>query len=559
MQSIYFFREADAELFPRVKAFGLEFPKTSRCSSTSFLSGPTSAPRRLWSSRLNEDFDKIFALPDGSGVTFSSAEPMRVEKSGSGPRFALHLDFVPRSWPGKTADPEVISEQETARAKQIDEIVDLIRGHLDRIEEAKASGEKYRIAVLARAHKALAPIAQALRKAQIPFRAVDLEKLKDRPEVLDALALARALLNPHDRVAWLGVLRAPWCGLALEDLHRLTSADDPRVARAARAGVARRAPAASERAGQHAAATRTWRRSAPCLNSAPRSPPHRWEPGSNKSGCGWAARTAWMQPRAPTSIFCGAAWTACRAAKQELLGPALAAALDKLTALPDPGASSDCGVQLMTIHKSKGLEFEVVIVPEMQAGEGRGKPRMLTWLERGLDEPDDSGEITEFLVAPFQPKGADRGKAKEWVDHVYRERERQETRRILYVAATRAREELHLFARPAYKWSAMGVSALSNPQTACWPQPGRRSKKKSAPVSRIGRPPEPLRRPTWTRKSNPSPPPARAISLRCRLWLIRRCCAACPRTSSPRKARPHHRQPCIRQPRQQCRVSQSVP
>jgi ATP-dependent exoDNAse (exonuclease V) beta subunit len=133
----------------------------------------------------------------------------------------------------------------------------------------------------------------------------------------------------------------------------------------------------------------------------------------------------------------------------ELLGPGFSAALDKLTALPDPGADSNFGVQLMTIHKSKGLEFEVVIVPELQAPAGRGKPRMLTWLERGLPEPGESGEITEFVVAPLQRKREGRSRAKEWVDRVYRERESQETRRILYVAATRAREELHFFARPA--------------------------------------------------------------------------------------------------------------
>ena len=129
--------------------------------------------------------------------------------------------------------------------------------------------------------------------------------------------------------------------------------------------------------------------------------------------------------------------------------------LDKLTALPDPAASSDCGVQLMTIHKSKGLEFEVVIVPDLQAGTRSGKPTMLSWLERGLADPDDSGqitefgEITEFLVAPQQSKGEDRGQSKAWVDRVYRERESQEDRRILYVASTRARDQLHLFARPA--------------------------------------------------------------------------------------------------------------
>jgi ATP-dependent exoDNAse (exonuclease V) beta subunit len=98
---------------------------------------------------------------------------------------------------------------------------------------------------------------------------------------------------------------------------------------------------------------------------------------------------------------------------------------------------------------------------------------MLSWLERGLAAPDDSGEITEFLIAPFQPKGAVRGEAKAWVDRVYRDREKQEDRRILYVAATRAREELHLFARPAYKAERDGNLILSNPANSllatAWP------------------------------------------------------------------------------------------
>ena len=57
----------------------------------------------------------------------------------------------------------------------------------------------------------------------------------------------------------------------------------------------------------------------------------------------------------------------------DLLGPALDAALDQLKALPDPEADNHYGVQLMTIHKAKGLEFEVVIVPDLQAGAGSGK------------------------------------------------------------------------------------------------------------------------------------------------------------------------------------------
>jgi ATP-dependent exoDNAse (exonuclease V) beta subunit len=161
------------------------------------------------------------------------------------------------------------------------------------------------------------------------------------------------------------------------------------------------------------------------------------------------------------------------AGEQDLLGPALNAALEKLTAQPDPASSSDCGVQLMTIHKSKGLEFEVVIVPDLQAKGGNSHGKMLSWLERGLAEPDESGEITEFLIAPFQPKGEERGNAKAWVDRVYRQRESQETRRVLYVASTRAREELHFFARPAYKTETSGALSLTDPNNSllatAWP------------------------------------------------------------------------------------------
>ena len=66
-------------------------------------------------------------------------------------------------------------------------------------------------------------------KQKFPSAPSNSSRLQDRPEIIDALALARALLNPQDRVAWLGVLRAPWCGLSLADLHTLTSADDERL------------------------------------------------------------------------------------------------------------------------------------------------------------------------------------------------------------------------------------------------------------------------------------------------------------------------------------------
>ncbi len=478
MQSIYFFRDADAELFPRVEATGLDIPE-----NRPWLLDPVSLTANFRTDpdlvmRLNESFGKVFAENDGSGVSFTPSEPAREAGTTSSARLSLHFEFMPQTTRSKTAGEEakrrndaIQHAREAALTAQVADIVTLIRSHQDRMEEARGSGRKYRIAVLGRTRKALAPVAEALRNAAIPFRAVELEQLKDRPEVLDALALGRALLNPEDRIAWLGVLRAPWCGLALSDLYLLAAAEnaDSHAAPIPRL-LEERIDMLSEQG------RRAVRRMVQALESLP----------GIRAGLPTAAFGTWLQQmwinlggdrcvdsvaRANLDLL----WSCLDGlpgGAQDLLGPALDSALERLTALPDPAASTECGVQLMTIHKSKGLEFEVVIVPEMQASGGRTRGRLLSWLERGLATPEDSGAITEFLVAPLQAKGADRGKAKEWVDSVYRERERQEMRRIFYVAATRAREELHYFARLAYK-DVQGTPALVQPKDSllatAWP------------------------------------------------------------------------------------------
>ncbi|HWG22324.1 MAG TPA: UvrD-helicase domain-containing protein [Terracidiphilus sp.] len=454
MQSIYFFRDADAELFPRVQTVGLELPDAEPhlLDFVRLASNFRAAPELV--DKLNQAFDAVFAVDDGSQVTFSPAQPVRIPAENPRPAFDLHLEFVPQIQHAGAASSE--SKREAAEARQsaletqTAEIVALIRSHLQPMEQARLRGDKYRVAVLGRARSGLAPIAQALRDAAIPFRAMDLEQLAARPEVLDALALARALLNAEDRVAWLGVLRAPWCGLSLKDLHTLTSADDsdllgqtvPALLQSRASLLSPDGRVAVNRLMQALAEIAALR------SAMPDASPGTW------------LEQAWLRLGGASCVDAAARanldllWRSLDklpGGEPDLAGPALSAALDKLTAQPDPDAGHDCGVHLMTIHKAKGLEFEVVIVPELQAGSGRTRGGMLSWLERGLASSDDSGEITEFLVAPFQTKGSDRGKAKQWVDREYRAREAQETRRVLYVAATRAREELHLFARPAYK------------------------------------------------------------------------------------------------------------
>ncbi len=484
MQSIYGFRDADAELFPRVEQLGLEVPEDLPLlfDPVQLLANFRSAPSLVH--RLNRVFSDVFAEDDGSDIAFTPAQSARDGEVQTGPHqigshktgqqlideslapLQLHLAFMPSSRGGSVdEDRESLKKQrEAALEEQAEEIVGLIRNHFPRMEDARAAGKKYRIAVLGRTRSALTPIARALREARIPFRAVELERLQDRPEIVDALALVRALFNPEDRVAWLSVLRAPWCGLSLDDLHALTSGDDAELkSRQIPDLLAERKSLLSEDG--RIAVERVLR----AIEFSERL--HSMQPGTS---LGTRMEQVWLRlggaqcvdaaARANLDLF----WRCLDELPQgepDVLGTVLDTALTGLCALPDPAADANCGVQLMTMHGAKGLEFEVVIVPELQASSRSDKPEMLSWLERGLPpEASDIGEITEFLVAPFPPKGAERGSTKAWVDRVRREREQQEMRRIFYVAATRAREELHFFARPEFKSTGDGLIELCQPR-----------------------------------------------------------------------------------------------
>ena len=418
MQSIYFFRGADAELFPRVAKFGLEIPGDEPFVLDFVPLTANFRTRAALVTRLNEVFGTIFAKDDGSGITFSPADAAREAQTKDGLLFKIHIHFDLYESQNNAVAGGDTHALESSLDAQTGEIVSLIRSHMDRIDEARevrARGEdvKYRVAILGRTHKALAPVALALREAAIPFRAVGLESLKDRPEVLDALNLARALLNPYDRVAWLGILRAPWCGLALDDLHRLAGADDPAVlGRAVPEVLRERLLLLSDDGQQMAGRVLQVMQLAQTLRAE-----------QPTSAVGSWLQQIWLRLGGAACVdAAGRAnvdllWQCLDAlpnGEQDLLGPVLDAALAKLTALPDPDADSECGVQLMTIHNSKGLEFEVVLVPELQAAVRTGEHSLLSWLERGLAEPDNSGDITEFLIAPLPRKGDKKGKAKGW-------------------------------------------------------------------------------------------------------------------------------------------------
>jgi len=98
-------------------------------------------------------------------------------------------------------------------------------------------------------------------------------------------------------------------------------------------------------------------------------------------------------------------------------------------------------VQMMTVHKSKGLEFDTVIVPGLHRETGANESSLLLWDK--IVGPDNREHL---LVAPLKARDAANGEptAYDYLRRLEGERAAHEDERLLYVAATRAIYRLHL-------------------------------------------------------------------------------------------------------------------
>jgi len=103
--------------------------------------------------------------------------------------------------------------------------------------------------------------------------------------------------------------------------------------------------------------------------------------------------------------------------------------LDRVAVGDESNATLDAldAVNLMTVHASKGLEFPVVFVVNLARGTGNRR-NPVRW------SPGDHVQAASVAVGDFEPETDDRLTA----------REREETKRLLYVALTRARDRLYL-------------------------------------------------------------------------------------------------------------------
>src|ERR1700728_707239 len=408
MQSIYRFRDAEVGLFIAARVSGIGTVRLAPLRlSRNFRSV---APLVAWT---NEVFGRLF--PDGDDLRAGA-----VRFAGSGP------GREPLDPPEAAVRLTVVSGEPAREARAI----------AARIAALRQASPAASIAVLVAAHAHAVPIVAALRSCGVESVGVDLVPLGERPVVRDLVQLARALEDLGDRSAWLAVLRAPWCGARLATLSLLSSADDRQLLWEAltdgeRAG---RCPPAEQRR-----LTRLREVLSRALARRGREPPADWlESASVQLRAAHPYAASQLED---ARLFFGA--LAERAAAGEWQGakdfPALLQ--DLFSGAQAPGGHA---VQIMTIHRAKGLEFDHVFVPALDRSSGRGERPLLRWID--LARPDGGSDL---LMAPV-PSAADEDedRVSALIARLTGERTAHERLRLLYVAATRARQTLELSGAP---------------------------------------------------------------------------------------------------------------
>jgi ATP-dependent exoDNAse (exonuclease V) beta subunit len=142
--------------------------------------------------------------------------------------------------------------------------------------------------------------------------------------------------------------------------------------------------------------------------------------------------------------------------------------LDRLFAEPDSIPPGQPFVELLTIHKAKGLEWDVVLVPALERQPATDRSRLLTWSE--LESPDSSADrAAHFMLAPIAGRGEPSKALNNWLNGIHRAREAAERKRLFYVACTRARQELHLFAAPTVSSKVEIHPRFDSLLDAAWP------------------------------------------------------------------------------------------
>ncbi len=407
MQSIYRFRQADVGLFIHSMTAGIadvDLQTLHLCTNFRSCAGIVEWNNRIFAAILPPHTDAVIgAAGFKSAIAAASPTP---------PTSATPAAVVLHPFAGSEEDTEA-------------------RYLVDLIADEQKQYPRHTIAVLVRARAHLNPLLPKLNRRGVAWRGIKLQPLREVPLIIDLTSLARALCHAADRVAWLAVLRAPWCGLSLADLHQLV-ASQPQTLIIDALGDSQRLALLSADTQQRC--QRVHRVMVAALAERGQRPLRCCVEGAWLALGGAACVAPSMLPDAERFL------QRLDEVEQESgsIDPdQIGTLVDDLYAAPLAQAGV---VEIMTIHQAKGLEFDTVFLPGLNRKARRDDRRLIEWAQ--IINP---GHANDLLLAPWSLPNQD-NRIRDLIHVIERDRDQHESTRLVYVATTRARQRLHLLA-----------------------------------------------------------------------------------------------------------------
>lgn len=314
----------------------------------------------------------------------------------------------------------------------------------DEISRLRKNHPSNKIAILIRNRSHLEYILPALREAEIPWLANEIDRLDTLPIISDLCSLTSSLCNQADRLSWLSILRAPWCGISLEDLHAVANYNEQL--------------SIFESLSQLCSNEQS--------NSLSADGLLRIDKLTRVLKGAFAAKQQSSISRVVFCAFCELGGKQIIRSKSEhdsvdrffeiLKNAEVIGTLENFADFAQkirnsfvsstPATSNSNPVQIMTIHKSKGLEFEHVFLPGLSRSSRADDKSLLLWHQR----LNRQGENKLFL-ATMAATGSEDNSLYNLLRFEKAEKSRLESTRLLYIGVTRARKSVYMSATLADK------------------------------------------------------------------------------------------------------------
>ena len=413
MQSCYSFRNANVGLFLALREKGIKnIPLT-----------PID---------LQANFRSDAGVVEWVNSVFASSFPQEEDISRGGVPYTHSTAEHP-----KGIDPAVNTRCYTFEGNNRSKAFEVEAQHIAKqITRLRGLSKTETIAILVRSRPHLSHILSEFREVGIPWAATDIDKLNNLSIISDLTSLARAILNQADRLAWLAVLRAPWCGISIEDLliitgqnfeapilHSLCEATvQAKLSEESYERIIKVAPALSEavKLRDQLSLADLLRKTFDCLGGHHLIQTH-FELESIDLFFDLIRKFERSTPIINADDL------------EEQI---------KNTFVSDnPPSASDNPVQILTIHKAKGLEFDHVFLPGLARQPKIEERELLLWHERL-----NRARVPKLFLAALAGTGESSDTLYELLRHEKLAKSKFENTRLMYIGVTRAIKSAHLSA-----------------------------------------------------------------------------------------------------------------